>query len=159
MKQRVPRRDLNKGDLVLRLRQDNRGRHKLSQQVVRPIYHRRGAQAWHVQAGERKQRSLHQCLEHTAATSLLSLEFRAICTSFVLAFSISRNNKGVCFTCLFFGNLPDPRGLGRARTLRYAWLYPRQSHASLGGYYGGNPRMSPKITNAWNIQQLRRFYP
>ena len=28
--QRVRRRDINKGDLVLRLRQDNRGRHKLS---------------------------------------------------------------------------------------------------------------------------------
>ena len=28
--QRVRRRDLNKGELVLRLRQDNRGRHKLS---------------------------------------------------------------------------------------------------------------------------------
>jgi len=28
--QRVRRRDLNKGDLLLRLRQDNRGRHKLS---------------------------------------------------------------------------------------------------------------------------------
>jgi len=57
---------------------------------------------------------------------------------------ISRNNKGVCSTCLFFGNFPDPRGLGGARTVRYAWLYPRQSQASLGGYYGGNPRTSPK---------------
>ena len=28
--QRVRRRDLNKGDLVLRLRQDSRGRHKLT---------------------------------------------------------------------------------------------------------------------------------
>ena len=28
--QRVQRRDLNEGDLVLRLRQDSRGRHKLS---------------------------------------------------------------------------------------------------------------------------------
>ena len=28
--QRIRRRDLNKGDLVLRFRQDNRGRHKLS---------------------------------------------------------------------------------------------------------------------------------
>ena len=28
--QRIRRRDLNKGDLVLRLRQDNRGRHKFS---------------------------------------------------------------------------------------------------------------------------------
>ena len=110
----------------------------------RLIHHRRGAQARHVQAGERKRRSPHQCFEHTAATSLLSLEFQAICTSFVLAFTISQNNKGVCSTCLFFGNFPDPRGLGGARTLRYAWLYPRQSQASLGGYYGGNPRTSPK---------------
>src|SRR6185312_12230785 len=45
---------------------------------------------------------------------------------------------------LFFGNLPDPWGLGCTRTLRYAWLCPRQSQASLGGYYGGNPRTSPK---------------
>src|SRR6185503_11833943 len=113
--------------------------------VGRPIHHRRGAQARHVQADERKRLSLHQCLEHTAAKSLLSLEFRAICTSFVLAFLISRNNKEVHFTCLFFGNLPDPRGLGRARTLRYAWLYPRQSQASLGSYSVGNPRTSSKI--------------
>ena len=76
--------------------------------------------------------------------ALLSLEFQAICASFVLAFTISRNNKGVRFTYLFFGNFPDPRGLGRARTLRYARLYPRQSRAPLGGYYGGNPRTSPK---------------
>ena len=34
--QRVRRRDLNKGDLVLRLRQDNRGRHKLSPQWEGP---------------------------------------------------------------------------------------------------------------------------
>ena len=43
-----------------------------------------------------------------------------------------------------FGNSPNPRGLGCARTLRYARLYPRQSQASLGGYYGGNHRTSPK---------------
>ena len=53
-----------------------------------------------------------------------------------------------------FGNLPDPRGLGRARTLRYAWLYPRQSQASLGGYYGGNPRTSPK-----NRQHFFKKFP
>ena len=103
------------------------------------------------QAGKRERRSPHQCLEHTAATLLLSLEFQAICTSFVLIFKISLNNKGVCFTYLFFGNFPDPRGLGYARTLRYAWLYPRQSQASLGGYYGGNPRTSPKIANVFSI--------
>jgi len=49
-----------------------------------------------------------------------------------------------------FGNLPDPRGLGCAQTLRYAWLYPQQSEASLGGYYGGNPRTSPKIANVYS---------
>src|SRR6185437_12719554 len=129
--QRVRRRDLNKGDLVLRLRQDNRGRHKLSlpwegpyiiAEVLKPGTYKlvnEKAQTRHVQTGERKRRSPLQCLEHTTATSLLSLEFQAICTSFVLAFSISRNNKEVRFTCLFFGNLLDPRRLGYARTLRY----------------------------------------
>src|SRR6185437_11789172 len=42
--------------------------------VGRPIHHRRSDQARHVQAGERKRRCPHQCLEHTTATSLLSLE-------------------------------------------------------------------------------------
>src|SRR6185312_557697 len=112
----------------------------------RTVHNRRGAQTQHVQASERQRRSPHQRLEHTTATSLLSLEFRAFCTLFVSALSISRNAL-----CLFiFGNLPDPRGLGCARTLRYAWLYPRQSQASLGGYYGGNPRTSPKITNVFS---------
>src|SRR6185503_17659714 len=116
----------------------------------RTVHNFRGAQTRHVQAGKRKRRSPHQRLEHTTATSLLSLKFQAICTSFVLVFSISRNNREVRFTCLFFGNLPDPRELGCARTLRYARLYPRQSRASLGGYYGGNARTSPKIANVFS---------
>ena len=76
----------------------------------RAVHNRRGAQTWHVQAGERKRRSPHQRLEHTTATSLLSLEFRAICTSFVLAFSIFRNNKEVRFTCLFLGTFRTLEG-------------------------------------------------
>ena len=53
--------------------------------------------------------------------------------------------------CLFiFGNLPDPRGLRCARTLRYAWLYPRQSQASPGGYYGGEPPNVPKNPNVFS---------
>ena len=116
----------------------------------RTVHNRRGAQTRHVQAGERQRRSPHQRLEHTTATSLLSLEFRAFCTLFVSAFSISQNNRKARFACLFLGNLPDPRGLGCARTLRYAWLYPRQIQASLGGYYGGNPQMSPKIANVFS---------
>ena len=74
------------------------------------VHNRRGAQTRHVQAGERERRSPHQRLEHTTATSLLSLEFRAICTSFVLAFSISRNNKEVRFTCLFLGTFRTLEG-------------------------------------------------
>ena len=54
-------------------------------------------------------------MEHTAATSLLSLEFQAICTSFVLEFTIFRNNKGVRFTYLFFWELSRPSG-ARMRT-------------------------------------------
>ena len=51
---------------------------------------------------------------------------------------------------VIFGNLPNPRRLGCARTLRYAWLYPQQSQASLGGYNGGNPRTTPKIANVFS---------
>ena len=61
-----------------------------------------------------------------------------------------------------FGNRPDPRRLGCARTLRYAWLYPRQSHAFLGGYYRGNPRTSPKIANVFrniSVSPLSFSYP
>ena len=68
----------------------------------------------------------------------------------MLVFQISRNHKGVCFTYLFFGNLLNPRGLGRARTLRQARLYPRQSQASLGGYYGGTPERPQKIANVFS---------
>ena len=74
--------------------------------------------------------------------SLLSLKFQTLL--YTICTRNSRNNKGVCSTCLFFGNLLNPRGLGCARTLRYSRLYPQQSQASLGGYYGGNPRTSPK---------------
>ena len=76
----------------------------------RTVHNRRGAQTRHVQAGERKRRSPLQRLEHTTATSLLSLEFRAICTSLVLAFSISQNNKEVHITCLFLGTFQTLEG-------------------------------------------------
>ena len=46
-----------------------------------------------------------------------------------------------------FGNHPGPRRLGCALTLRYARLYPRQSRASLGGYYGGTPERPQKVAN------------
>ena len=57
-----------------------------------------------------------------------------------------------------FGNFPDPRGLRSAQTLRYAWLYPRQSQASLGGYYKGNPRTSPKNRQCF-FSKYFRFDP
>ena len=61
-----------------------------------------------------------------------------------------------------FGNLPDPRRLGCALTLRYARLYPRQSRAPLGGYYGGNPRTSPKSRQCFrniSVSPLSFSYP
>src|SRR6185503_72082 len=69
----------------------------------RTVHNRRGAQTRHVQAGKRERRSPHQRLEHTTTTSFLSLKFQAIRTLFVLAFSISRNNKEVRFACFFLG--------------------------------------------------------
>src|SRR6185295_12478380 len=39
----------------------------------RTVHNRRGTQARHVQAGKRERRSPHQRLEHTTATSFLSL--------------------------------------------------------------------------------------
>jgi hypothetical protein len=70
---KVRRRDFNEWDLVLRLCQDNRRRHKLSHPWEGPICHGEGAQVRHVQAGQRGRRGTHQRLEHPAATSLLPL--------------------------------------------------------------------------------------
>jgi hypothetical protein len=71
--QKIRRRYFDKGDLVLRLRQDNRGRHKISPKGG-TLRHYQSAQARHVQAGQRGRRGTHQRLEHLTATSFLSLE-------------------------------------------------------------------------------------
>jgi transposase InsO family protein len=63
---KVRRGDFSEGDLVLRRRQDNRGRHKLS-----PPWE--GPYVVVVQAGQRGRRRTHQRLEHPVATSLLPL--------------------------------------------------------------------------------------
>ena len=53
--------------------------------TLRSSVHRRGSpQAGHVQVSKWEGWSLHQRLEHSAATSLLSLKFQALCTLFVL---------------------------------------------------------------------------
>jgi hypothetical protein len=73
---KVWRRDFSEGDLVLRLRQDNRGRHKLSPpwegpyvvvKVLKPGTYKLANE------GQRGRRGTHQRLEHPAATSLLPL--------------------------------------------------------------------------------------
>ena len=46
----------------------------------RTVHNRRGAEARHVQAGQRKRQSPHQRLEYTTATSLLSLKLQVFCT-------------------------------------------------------------------------------
>jgi hypothetical protein len=65
-------RDFSEGDLVMRLPGQSR-----PPQAVTPMggtLHRgEGAQAWHIQDGQRRWRRAHQRLEHTTATSLLPL--------------------------------------------------------------------------------------
>jgi hypothetical protein len=61
------------GDLVLRLRQDARGRHKLTP-LGRAIHHRQNFEARDIQAGQRSRQGLQQRLEHRTATSLLPLK-------------------------------------------------------------------------------------
>jgi hypothetical protein len=61
------------GDLVLRLRQDARGRHKLTPPLGGAIRHRQSSEARNVQAGQQSRRSLRQRLEHPTATLLLPL--------------------------------------------------------------------------------------
>ena len=97
-----------------------------------------------LQAGERKRRNPHQCLEHTAATSLLSLEFRAICTSFVLAFSISRNNKGVCFTCFNFWEPSGPSGVRMRTNTEVRLALPSAKPSLPRGLLRGEPPNVPK---------------
>jgi hypothetical protein len=72
-------RDLQVGDLVLRLRQDARGRHKLTPPWERAVHHRQDFEARDIQAGQRSRRGLQQRLEHPTATSLLPLRcFRVV---------------------------------------------------------------------------------
>jgi transposase InsO family protein len=61
---KVRRRDFSEGDLVLRLRQDNRGCHKLSPPMGGTLHRGEGAQARHIQASQRGRRVTHQRLEH-----------------------------------------------------------------------------------------------
>jgi hypothetical protein len=70
---KIRRRDFNDGDLVIRLRQDNRGRHKLSPHGRDPTSWSKSAQSRYLKGGKRGRRGTHQRLEHPTATSLLPL--------------------------------------------------------------------------------------
>ena len=109
-----------------------------------PVHNCRGAQTRHVQAGEQKRRSPHQRLEHTAATLLLPLEFRPICTSFVLAFSIFRNNKEVRFTCLFFSEPSEPSKARMRTNTEVRLVLPSAKPSLPRGLLRGEPPNVPK---------------
>jgi hypothetical protein len=68
----VRSRDLQVGDLVLRLRQDARG-HASSLPLGRAVHHRQDFEARNIQAGQQSRRGLQQRLENPTATSLLPL--------------------------------------------------------------------------------------
>jgi hypothetical protein len=69
----VRSQDLQVGDLVLQLRQDARGRHKLTPPWEGPFVIAKVLKARDVQAGQQSRRGLQQRLEHPTATSLLPL--------------------------------------------------------------------------------------
>jgi hypothetical protein len=70
----VRSRDLQVGDLVLRLRQDARGRHKLTPPWEGPFVIAKVLKpGTYVQAGQQSRRGLQQRLEHPTTTSLLPL--------------------------------------------------------------------------------------
>jgi hypothetical protein len=68
----VRSRDLQVGDLVLRLRQDARGRTS-SHPLGRVVHHRQDFEARNIQAGQQSRQGLQQRLEYPTATSLLPL--------------------------------------------------------------------------------------
>ena len=118
--------------MVLRLRQGNRSRHKLSlpwegpyiiAEVLKPA-----RTSWRMKM---------------AKSSLMLGTYNSYIASILRVPSYSYIVR-TRFTYLFFGNLLDPRGLGCTRTLRYAWLYPWQSQASLGATTGGTPERPQK---------------
>jgi hypothetical protein len=69
----VRSRDLQEGDLVLRLRQDAPRAAQAHASLGRAVRHRQSSEAQNIQAGQQSRRGLHQRLEHPTATSLLPL--------------------------------------------------------------------------------------
>jgi hypothetical protein len=69
----VRSRDLQVGDLVLRLRQDARRAPQAHTSLGRVVHHRQDFEARNIQAGQQSRRGLQQRLEHPTATSLLPL--------------------------------------------------------------------------------------
>jgi hypothetical protein len=85
----VRSRDLQVGDLVLRLRQDARGRHKLMPPWEGPFIIARN-----IQAGQQSRRGLQQRLEHPTATSLLPLRCFQVVHTPCLHTPIKSNHQG-----------------------------------------------------------------
>jgi hypothetical protein len=82
-----------------------------------------GAQAWHIQASQRGRRGTHQRLEHTTATSLLSLA--RISKFFVV------------------NHMPNTRvgnnHVNVTSSIKRATRLSPKTQVTLGGYYGGRP--------------------
>jgi transposase InsO family protein len=88
----VRSRDLQVGNLVLRLRQYARGRHKAHASLGRAIHHRQDFEARNIQAGQQSRRGLQQRLEHPTTTSLLPL--RCFQVVHILRLHIKSNHQG-----------------------------------------------------------------
>jgi hypothetical protein len=92
----VRSQDIQVGDLVLRLRQDARGRHKLTPPWEGPFIIAKILKPGTYKAGQQSRRGLQQRLEHTTATSLLPLRcFQVVhIPRFSLHTQIKSNHQG-----------------------------------------------------------------
>src|SRR6185503_1119338 len=128
----------------------------------RTVHNRRGAQARHVQASQRKRQSPHQRLEYTTATSFLPLAFQAISILFVIAFSISRNNKEAHYTYHFLGTFPTLEGSGAHEHRGTLGFTLGKAEPPSGATTGGTPERPQKVASFFrniSVSILSFSYP
>jgi hypothetical protein len=116
-------RDFSEGDLVLRLRQRQPRTPQAITSMGGTLRRGEGAQAWHIQASQRRRRGTHQRLEHPIATSLLSL---------------ARISK--FFVVNHMPNTPvGDNHVNITSSIKRATRLSPETQVTLGGYCGGRP--------------------
>jgi hypothetical protein len=123
----VRSRDLQVGDLVLQLRQDARGRQKLTPPWEGSFIIAKIFEAWNVQAGQRSRRGLQQRLEHPTATSPLPLRCFQVVHTPRLHTQIKSNHQG---RVSLASTKPDPPSGARRGTPPLRQNFPRKKSST-----------------------------